>query len=655
MNYLNDYIADYARVPSNEDLPNTQMLSDIFNTESVTENMVHVKLKFRQFTSALRRKKEISSTVLSESKLIRCLSTLDLTALGIGSTLGVGVYVLAGEVSKTTAGPAVIISFLIAAIASIFAGLCYAEFGARVPKAGSAYVYSYVCVGEFIAFIIGWNLLLEYIIGSASVVKGLSTYTDALIGKRMGTYLNDTIPMNVDYLADYPDVFAFFVTILFSTALAFGAKESSLFNNIFTLVNLCVVIFVIVAGVFKAHPSNWTLKKSTIPDGYGKGGFAPYGISGIVKGAAKCFYGFIGFDCVATAGEEAQSPQRSIPIAVVSSLLVVFLAYCGVSTVLTMMLPYYLQDTDAPLPHVFDSVGWTIPKYIVSVGAMAGLCSSLLGALYPLPRIIYAMSSDGLLFQFMGKIHPKFNTPLYGTLAAGVFTGILAALLDLDRLVSMMSIGTLLAYSMVASCVLILRYEEGKSDKKDEDSRDLTLINVFKQMFNTKLKNPTSLTARLVMIQVVAYVLWCIGFTSTIVFCEKQLQNRESWAIGMLVVFGILLCVTLMSIQTQPTSNVKLTFSVPLVPWLPGISILINIYLMLQLSPLTWIQFTIWIFIGLIIYFCYGIFNSNERYTNIASISSKNCLVNNEKSRKISYQDIKLNEANYVPKIAQFS
>ncbi|KAF5305654.1 hypothetical protein FQA39_LY18968 [Lamprigera yunnana] len=350
-------------------------------------------MTWKQFLHSLQRKKLNLST--DDSKLARVLSTLDLTALGIGSTLGVGVYVLAGEVAKNYAGPAVIISFLIAAIASVFAGLCYAEFGARVPKAGSAYIYSYVTIGEFVAFIIGWNLILEYVIGSASVVKGLFTYLDALVNNKMSMFLEEAMPISIPVFGRYPDFFSLGVVLVFSVALALGAKESSLVNNIFTMVNLSVVLFVVISGLWKVDASNWKIPVDKVPGGFGNGGFAPYGFSGIIKGAATCFYGFIGFDCIATAGEEAKTPQKSIPIAIVVSLFIIFLSYFSISIVLTMILPYYLQDEEAPFPHVYDEIGWPIAKYLVTVGALCGLFSSLLGAMFPLPRVIYAMSSDG--------------------------------------------------------------------------------------------------------------------------------------------------------------------------------------------------------------------------------------------------------------------
>ncbi|XP_011860141.1 PREDICTED: high affinity cationic amino acid transporter 1 isoform X3 [Vollenhovia emeryi] len=510
---------------------------------SLTKLIVLYKMKWtlRSLYEAVSRRKVVDTS--QEGTLARVLSTLDLTALGIGSTLGVGVYVLAGSVAKCQAGPAVIISFAIAAIASMFAGLCYAEFGARVPRAGSAYIYSYVTMGEFVAFLMGWTLILEYVIGSASVVRALSTYVDVLFNNTMRNSLESVMPMNVSSLSSYPDFFALGVTLIFSGALAFGASESSMVNNIFTLVNLSVVLFVIIAGSLKADFNNWKTEPvcsdcsdcSTCLDcKEGQGGFMPYGVSGIITGAATCFYGFIGFDCVATTGEEAKNPQRSIPIAIIVSLTIVFFAYFGVSVVLTTVLPFYEQDARAPFPHMFNVIGWDWAKWFVTVGAISGLCASLLGSMFPLPRVIYAMASDGLIFRWMGNINSRFHTPIMGTLSAGLLTGVLATIFELQPLVNMMSICTLLTYSIVASCVLILRYEESEAYEKKGDH------------------NPRSF-----------------------VFIAKQL--------------------------------------VPLVPVLPGFSILINIYLMFTLDEDTWIKFAVWMVIGLGIYFLYGIWHSNIR------------------------------------------
>lgn len=316
-------------------------------------------------------------------------------------------------------------------------------------------------------------------------------------------------------LSEFADLFAFGVTVIFSVAIAIGAKESSIVNNVFTFLNVSVVLFVVVVGSFKADLQNWQVPETEVPEDYGTGGFAPYGIAGIVKGAAICFYGFIGFDCIATAGEEAKNPRRAMPIAIVGSLFVVFLAYFGVSTVITMMLPYYLQDENAPLIYVFDYYDWPVAKYIVSVGAIFGLCASLMGSMFPLPRIVYAMSNDGLIFKWLGEIHPRFHTPLYGTMFVGILTGTIAAMLNLTQLIHMLSIGTLMAYSIVAACVLLLRYEV---ENPEESLRVPAPFrkNIIRFLWNSDgVRTPNKLTSLIVMWEVT-------------VFC-KSTKRRTLW------------------------------------------------------------------------------------------------------------------------------
>lgn len=335
----------------------------------------------------------------------------------------------------------------------------------------------------------------------------------------MHSYLAEHMPIHINGLSAFPDIFAFSVTILFSIAIAVGAKESSMVNNIFTFLNLSVVLFVIIVGSFKADPKNWQIPESSVPAGFGTGGFAPYGISGIIKGAATCFYGFIGFDCIATAGEEARNPRRTMPIAIIGSLFVVFMAYFGISTVITMMLPYYLQDEKAPLLYVFDFYEWPVAKYIVSVGAIFGLCASLMGSIFPLPRIVYAMSNDGLIFKWLGEIHPRFQTPVYGTIFVGTLTGTLAAILDLSQLINMMSIGTLMAYSIVAACVLLLRFEVANPDDTLRIPAPFHK-NIVRFLWNTdNVKTPTKLTSLIVTWEVTIFCK-CIDILPILrIFC----------------------------------------------------------------------------------------------------------------------------------------
>lgn len=257
----------------------------------------------------LWRKKHIDPDELTQTQLSRCLTIKDLTGLGIGSTLGAGIYVVAAEVARFTAGPAVVISFLIAAVASVFSGLCYAEFGARVPKAGSAYVYSYVTVGELCSFIIGWNLILEYVIGASSVARAWSSYCDSIVNDSIRNFTIANLgEMHVPGLGKYPDFFALTVVLIIAVVLSIGVKNSSRFNNIVTWVNLFVIMFITIVGFYFVKKQNWT------------NDFAPFGVSGILSGAATCFYAFVGFDVIATTGEEAKNPSKSIPISIVLSL-----------------------------------------------------------------------------------------------------------------------------------------------------------------------------------------------------------------------------------------------------------------------------------------------------------------------------------------------
>ncbi|TGZ52170.1 hypothetical protein CRM22_010679 [Opisthorchis felineus] len=422
--------------------------------------------KVNSFIRNLSRKKLLHSNDISNTRLSRCLSVVDLTALGIGCTLGAGVYVVVGEVARSSAGPAVILSFLIAALSSVLSGLCYAEFGARVPKTGSAYIYSYVAVGELMAFITGWTLILQYIIGTSSVARAWSSNVDGLTGGRISEVFSHYMPMNMTGLAEYADPLAFSITMAVTVLLSCGAQESSMVNNIFTLINLGVICYVFITGLFKVDIANWAINPEKVPvtdpnkDHVGKGGFLPFGLSGVISGAGTCFYCFVGFDIIATAGEEARNPQRAIPVAILACLLVCFVAYAAVSAVITLMVPYYSIPQVAPLPNVFDQVGWDVAKYVIVVGAVCALTTSLLGGLFPLPRIVYAMASDGLLFRFLGRVSGRFRTPLVSTMLFGLLAGVLAAVFSLKDLVDMMSIGTLFAYSLVALSVLILRGQQ---------------------------------------------------------------------------------------------------------------------------------------------------------------------------------------------------
>nr|XP_033340431.1 cationic amino acid transporter 3 isoform X1 [Megalopta genalis]XP_033340433.1 cationic amino acid transporter 3 isoform X1 [Megalopta genalis] len=574
-----------------------------------------------QLWKALTRRR-IDENAENKGELARVLGLMDLTGLGVGSTLGLGVYVLAGSIAKETAGPAVSISFLIAAVASAFAGMCYAEFASRVPKAGSAYVYSYVTVGEFVAFIIGWNLILEYVIGTASVARGLSNYLDALTGNVIKKTLSAAMPMNVQFLSEYPDFFACSVVFLLVILLSIGVKESSILNNIFCVVNLIVIAIIIVAGALNADPANWRKRPEDIPktvDHAGVGGFIPFGINGIMAGAARCFFGFVGFDAVATTGEEAKNPQRNIPLAIVISLSIIFVAYFSISTVLTLMWPYYAQDIDAPFPFVFEQIGWFVIKWIVNIGAVFALCTSLLGAMFPLPRVLYAMGSDGVIFKYFAEVHPRTMTPIFGTIASGLFIGFMTILFNLHQLIDMMSIGTLLAYTIVAISVLILRYQ-GKECTSNHhtlatstNSFKFSPINILKHIFNLhNQKEVSETTTKIASYGIAMLCIIIFAITLLINVAGANAFGNHVIETVILVILIIILLLNLAAVARQPIQEVDIAFKVPLVPFLPCCSIFVNLYLMLQLDTFTWVRFAVWMIIGFVIYFFYGISHSEQ-------------------------------------------
>lgn len=399
----------------------------------------------------------------------RCLTTFDITFLGIGHMIGAGIYVLTGAVVLNTAGSGIVLSFIFAGLASMLSALCYAEFGARVPKAGSAYTYSYITVGEIWAFVIGWNIILEHMLGAAAVARSWSGYLDSLLGH---VIRNETITriggIDSNMFGDYPDFIAFFVIVIVSIFMGVGAKSSTNFNTIFTIVNVFVIAFIIIYGFTLADTKNWTDPA--------RGGFLPYGFSGVIAGAASCFFAYIGFDSIATSGEEAANPGRSIPVATFISMSIVTVAYVLVSMALTMMVPYNTVHPSAAFSDAFEQRGVMWAKFVVAVGALSGMTTSLVGSLFALPRCVYAMANDGLIFRTLSHIHAKTQVPTLAVVVFGAITAVIALLFDIETLVEFLSIGTLMAYTIVSSSVIILRYrpmsEVGLSSGVDGPNTD---------------------------------------------------------------------------------------------------------------------------------------------------------------------------------------
>ncbi|XP_074093520.1 cationic amino acid transporter 3-like [Cotesia typhae] len=571
---------------------------------------------FNELCKALTRKR-VDENNDKNGQLARVLGLFNLVTLGVGSTLGVGVYVLTGYLAKEVAGPAVCLSFLIAAFASSLAGLCYAEFAARVPKAGSAYIYSYVTVGEIIAFIIGWTLVLEYVIIAASVARSLSIYIDSFTDDAMKKFIQSTMPIKISFLSDYPDFFAFSLIMFISIIQCTGVKKSSYFNTIATNINLLTICVVVISGCTKVDINNWYLEPKDIPVNATKpeaGGFMPFGMSGVMAATAKCFFAFVGFDAIATTGEEAKNPQRNIPFAIITSLLICCLAYFSVSVVLTMMWPYYDQNPETPFPYVFKQLEWPVILWIVNIGAIFAFCTCLFGGLFSLPRILYAMGSDGIIFKFLSNVNKKTKTPATSILCSGLFSGFISLIFNLSQLMDMLSVGTLLAYTMVSICVIILRYQKTVITEESNINISQDDCNLYKKIFNINNKKvATEDTSKIATWGVVLFsiLVFIFGVTSY----HVQLHNDAKNLLGFifLTTIVVMIVLTLTAIRRQPVNPARLSFKVPLVPFIPCCSIFVNIFLMIQLDIFTWLRLIIWLILGFCIYFFYGIRHSVQR------------------------------------------
>lgn len=500
--------------------------------------------------------------------LERALGPFQLTALGIGAVIGAGIFVLAG-LGAHYAGPGLMLSFVLSGLGCAFAGLCYAEFAAMIPLAGSAYTYAYATLGELVAWIIGWDLTLEYAMGASTVSSGWSNNFIELMnvfhinfplwlaydhwtGLRkameqvarnvMAANFSSLVPGTQEYLSQItalqmaptaemtarahqvlgaPVLFgheiginlpAFLIALIVTTVLAIGIKESAKFNTTIVVVKVAVVLFVLGLGAKFVHPGNW---------GTNWHSFAPYGLSGIGAGAAYIFFAYIGFDAVSTTAQEAKNPQRDLPIGIIASLLICTLLYIGVSAVLTGMVPWQSVNIEAPIARAFLDRGLGWASDIIVVGALAGLTSVMLVMLLGQTRVLYAMASDGLLpRKFFAEIHPRFRTPFKNTFLVGTLAGVVGAVTPIDDIGKMVNIGTLLAFVIVCISIMVLR-------------------------------------------------------------------------------------------RTDPGK--ERPFRTPWVPLVPVLGILFNGYMMVKLGVLNWARLIVWLIIGLVVYFTYSVKHSRVR------------------------------------------
>jgi APA family basic amino acid/polyamine antiporter len=412
----------------------------------------------------------IAETDEPEHRLKKNLGTLDLIIFGVGVIIGAGIFVITGTVAKTNSGPAITLSFAIAGLACALAALCYAEFASTVPVAGSAYTFSYATFGELIAWIIGWDLALEFTIGSAALATSFSGYFQEVVE---GTPFE--VPASLGSAADgVIDLPAVIISLLVMGVLIAGIKLSSVLNQVVVAVKLLVIAAVIVFGIGHVKAANYTpFVPESEPAPSGDGGFmdstlissllgidpAVYGLAGVVAGASVVFFAFIGFDIVATTAEETRHPQRDVPRGILGSLVIVTVLYMAVSLVVTGMQNYTEIDPNdgAPLATAFDSVGMDWMGRLIAIGACIGLIVVVMILMLGQTRVGFAMARDGLLPRGLAKVHPRFGTPYVFTALTGVAVALIGGLVDLETLVHLVSIGTLFAFVLVSVGVVLLR------------------------------------------------------------------------------------------------------------------------------------------------------------------------------------------------------
>jgi APA family basic amino acid/polyamine antiporter len=393
----------------------------------------------------------------SDKALRRSLGAWDLTLLGIGGIIGTGIFVLTGTAAANQAGPAVVVSYLAAGLACGFAALCYAEFAAMIPIAGSAYTYAYATLGEIFAWMIGWDLILEYAVGSMTVAIGWSGYFQRILagfGLELPVWMSAAPAAAEGAVLNLPAVL---IVLAIMLLLVVGVRESARFNAVMVAIKVAAVLFFLVAGVWYVQPDNWTP-------------FMPYAWSGVMTGAAVVFFAYIGFDAVSTTAEEASNPQRDLPIGIIASLIICTVLYVAVAAVLTGIIPVVDYRTDAqflnaPVGYALSVINQDWAAGLVSAGAVAGITSVLVVLLLSQPRIFFAMSRDRLLPAGVSKVHPRFRTPYVTTIITCVIVAVAAGLIPIQVVGEMTSIGTLFAFVVVSAAVVILRVKRPEAHR----------------------------------------------------------------------------------------------------------------------------------------------------------------------------------------------
>ncbi len=544
----------------------------------------------------------------SHGTLKRILTVRDLTAFGIAAVVGAGIFSTIGN-AASTGGPAISLLFIFTAVACGFSALCYAEFASLVPVSGSAYTYAYYSLGELIAWIIGWDLLLEYAIGNIAVAISWSEYFTEFVrgfGWHLPEYLTidyfsalnahktvlatlsagadisllpSTIQFanqawlhaptlgNIRFIADIP---ALFIVAVITYIVFIGIKESRISNNIMVAIKLVVIFFVIVAGSFYVHPENWSP-------------FAPEGLSGVLKGVSAVFFAFIGFDAISTTAEECRNPSRDLPRAIFYSLFICTVLYVLIALVLTGMVNYSELGVGDPLAFVFKKIGLDWISGVIALTALIAMASVLLIFQLGQPRIWMSMSRDGLLPKAFSRIHPKYKTPSFATIVTGLVVAIPSLFMNLTEVTDLTSIGTLFAFVVVCSGVLILQNKKNKP------------VGRFEVPF---------INSRYIILPLLAGVVYVqIRYNQTYWYDFLTLKNHENLFVSLLDRLPLLLFIFVCLVITWFSLIKRLSL-------IPVLGLLSCLFLMTKLGYSNWLRFLIWLGIGLILYFSYSRRNS---------------------------------------------
>ncbi|XP_042489459.1 cationic amino acid transporter 1-like [Macadamia integrifolia] len=502
----------------------------------------------------------------SQHEMKKSLTWWDLIWFGIGAIIGTGIFVLTGKEAKDDAGPAVIISYVVSGISAMLSVFCYTEFAVEIPAAGGSFAYLRVEMGDFMAFIAAGNIIFEYLVSGAAVARSWSSYLATLFDHNPNDFriIAHNLPDDYNQL----DPIAVGIIIAVCIAAILSTKTSSRFNYVASIIHIMIIIFIIIAGLSKANIKN-----------YSYNGFAPYGARGIFKGSAVLFFAYVGFDAVSTLAEETKNPGRDIPIGLVGSMTIITFAYCLMAATLCLMQPYDQIDPDAPFSIAFKSAGMGWAKYIVALGALKGMTSVLLVSAMGQARYVTHIARTHMVPPCLAYVHPKYGTPVGATIAMLVGTSVIAFFTDLNILSNLLSISTLFIFMLVAVALLIRRYySSGVTSQRHQ-----TLLIGFLVV--------------LIVSSIGTATLWAMGVTWWLPFVATLL-------VWFLSTVGLRVFV--------PEARNPKVWGVPLVPWLPSLSIFINIFLLGSIDWQSYMRFGIWTGGLLVYYFFFGLHASYD-------------------------------------------